>query len=302
MKTSQKFALFLGTVAMIAGAGFSFAQMAAPPDGPMQGLMRGHERTADRLLRQFDTNHDGKITHDEMNRALYAQFTAATHGARLMTQDQFSALRAGEARQHAMEIFRRMDWNGDGKLSLEDYAAPQRARFMTMDKAGTGTISCAVAKQSSFRKNTAVEPPGGWGESRRLRPAANRAVRGGFGLSAFCAENDLNMDGVVTRPELDIAIGKRFALAAHGAATMTMDQFVAAEAQRFDALNAKAFKRLDKDGDGKLSLAEFAAPELRLFTRLDRNKDGVLTGDELRTSPRTSNGRAAKSRRMGPHR
>ena len=302
MKTSQKFALLLGTFAMISGAGFSFAQMAAPPDGPMQGLMRGHERAADRILRQSDTNHDGKLTHDEMNRALYARFTAATHGAREMTQDQFSSLRADLARRHAMEIFRRMDWNGDGKLTLEDYAAPQRARFMTMDKAGTGTVSCAPAKQSNYRRNTAVASSGGWGESRRLRLAASRAGRSGFGISAFCAENDLNMDGVVTRPELDVAVGKRFALAAHGAAAMTMDQFVAAEAQHYDALNAKIFKRLDKDGDGKLTLAEFAASELGMFMRLDRNQDGVLTGDELKTYPRSSKGHAAKSRRAGPNR
>lgn len=195
-----------------------------------------------------------------------------------------------------------MDWNGDGKLSLEDYAAPQRARFMTMDKAGTGAVTCAPAKQPNYRKSTDHEPLGGWGESRRLRPSSAHVARGGFGLSAFCAENDLNMDGVVTRPELDVAVGKRFALATHGAATMTMDQFVAAEAQRFDALNEKAFRRLDKDGDGKLTLAEFAAPDLRLFTRLDRNKDGTLTADELKTQPRIGRDRSAKLRRLGPHR
>jgi Ca2+-binding EF-hand superfamily protein len=34
----------------------------------MQGLMRSHGRLADRLLHEFDINHDGKVSHDEMNR------------------------------------------------------------------------------------------------------------------------------------------------------------------------------------------------------------------------------------------
>jgi hypothetical protein len=56
----------------------------------------------------------------------------------------------------------------------------------------------------------------------------------------------------------------------------------------------RMFKRLDADGDGKLSLDEFkkiaergqgrltAEMAERMFTRLDKNKDGALTPDELK--------------------
>ena len=106
--------------------------------------------------------------------------------------------------------------------------------------------------------------------------------RGGFGLAAFCAENDQNRDGKVTRAELDNAIDAHFAAATHGAKVMTFDQYMAEEEQRFRDANVRTFDRLDQDGDGKLTLAEFASSELRLFQRLDKNQDGVLTQDEMR--------------------
>jgi len=234
---------------------------------------------ADRLTASFDKNHDGKITHDEMNRAIYARFMAATHGAPGMTPDQFAAIHAAEARQHVGEMFRRIDWNSDGRLTLEDYAAPQRVRFMTMDKDGSGSVSCAPSGRSDYRPESQPEDRAG---DRRGRTAGSYGSRGGFGLSRFCAENDLNRDGKVTRAEFDTAVAKRFALATGGKGTMSAEQYASDEQQRFSDTNARTFKRLDKDGDGKLTLAEFAASELKLFARLDKNKDGAITADEMR--------------------
>jgi len=281
MTKSMRIALLLGVVTVVAGAGLAFAQMEGPPppDGPMQGLARSHGRMADRLLTSFDKNHDGNVSHDEMNRTIYAQFAAATHGAQTMTPDQFAAIHAAEARQHIGEMFHRIDWNGDGRLTLEEYAAPQRVRFMTMDKDGTGSVSCAPSGRTDYRAETR---PQGRADNRHERTSDSYSSRGGFGLSRFCAENDLNRDGKVTRAEFESSVGKQFALATHGSGTMNAEQYASDEQQRFSDMNAKTFKRLDKDGDGKLSLAEFASSELKLFARLDKNKDGVITADEMR--------------------
>jgi Ca2+-binding EF-hand superfamily protein len=59
-------------------------------------------------------------------------------------------------------------------------------------------------------------------------------------------------------------------------------QFTQEEANHFRDMNTKMFKRLDKDGDGRLSLAEFAAPPEKMFARLDRNHDGLITPDEMK--------------------
>ena len=89
---------------------------------------------------------------------------------------------------------------------------------------------------------------------------------------------------------------KEFSVAASGGATMSLAQFPTDEAARYRDINAKMFKRLDSNGDGKLSLAEFATPPEKMFDRLDRNRDGLITPDEMK--PRFS-GRGDSSRRPG---
>lgn len=255
-----------GLCAAAACGGLAYAQMEGPtpPDGPMQGLMRAHGRMADRFLAQFDLNRDGKVAHDELNRADGARFAAAAHGAGALSQDQFAAMYAQPLQQHTAQMFRRLDWNGDGKLSLDEYAEPLRVRFETMDSEGSGAESCAA---------------------NPLQHASNRAGgrsgRGGFGKARFCADNDLNRDGKVTRGEFDTATARRFASLTAGAKVMSEAQFAADALAHYREASARLFKRLDVNKDGKLSLAEFAAPDQKLFARLDKNHDGVVTADEL---------------------
>ena len=266
MKISTKIALLLGVATALGGAGLGFAQMEGPepPEGPMAGLIHDRGRLADRLLADFDRNHDGRVTHEEMNSAIYARFTAATHGAKEMTEDQFAALHNGEFREHATEMFHRLDWKGTGKLTLEDYAGPERARFMALDRQGAGVVSCARSTSS-----------------RSSKGHRSTSAHGGYALAAFCADNDINMDGNVTRAELDSAVAKRFSAASHGASFLTLDAFIADQSGTFRAANERTFHRLDKNHDGKLTLAEFAQTEEKAFARLDKNKDGVIEPDEL---------------------
>ena len=259
MKTSLRIALLLGVVSIVASG--ANAQVASYGDGARS------ERAVDRLQHDFDNNGDGRVTHDEMNRTIGWRFANATHHAPAMSLDQFIAARADAFRQRNADTFRGLDWNADGRLTLAEFAASQRVRFMSLDRDAAGAVSCAVTGRG-----------GGW--------------RGG--LSAFCADNDTNMDGRVTRVELDGAVARRFAQATGGASAMSLGQFQISEQQRFATANARTFRRLDVDEDGALTVREFGDSDLKAFARLDKNGDGVLAADEMH--PRTL-ARADRSKR-----
>lgn len=292
MRSSTKIALLFGVAALLGGTGLAVAQMDGPPppDGPMQGLVH-RDRLADRLPMEFDANHDGKITHAEFNSVLGSRFNLATHGAKQMSADQFLAMHQSDFAKHTAEMFHRADWNGDGRLTLEEFAAPQRAHFEMMDRSGTGVVLCNPVQSANFQ-------PGATTRGDKGRFGGSRGF-GGFGRARFCSEADLSRDGRVTRAEFDTITAKQFTAATNGAATMNLAQFTAEEAARYRDINAKMFKRLDTNGDGRLSLAEFAAPPEKMFDRLDRNRDGVITPDEMkpRFSRRgDSSGRGGRSR------
>ena len=293
MTRNTKIALLLGAAVVIGTSTLAIAHMDGPPppDGPMQGLVH-RAKLSDRLLAEFDTNKDGKITRAEFNNVIGTRFAAATHGAPTMTEDQFIAIHQGDFEKHAADMFHRIDWNGDGKLTLDEFVAPQRAHFEMMDRDGSGAVSCRPMHADFHPEGAGGPPPGdndhgGWHGGPRGKGHGGFGHRGfgghgGFGRARFCGEADISKDGKVTRVEFDSIMGRDFQTAANGAPYMTLPQFIAFQAKDYREMNDKMFKRLDKDGDGKLTMAEFAAPPLKMFDRLDRNHDGVITADEMK--------------------
>ncbi len=264
--------VLLAGVALAAGIGAALAQMEPPPPAPdLYGPGPMHGRMADRLLNDFDLNHDGKITKAEVAKVEAQRFAAATGGSASMTEAQFVASHEKMLRQHSDAMFRRIDWNGDGILSLQEFAAPIRARFEMMDRTGAGEISCKAPMRGGVRGR-----PGMRGHFGHFR---------GAHFAKICQEADLNHDGKVTRAEADKVIAQKYAAAVKGGKGMTPDEFYQLAKVRFAGMEDRRFQHLDTNHDGKLSEAEFAAPGGKIFARLDRNHDGVLTKDELTSPP-----------------
>lgn len=272
MQNRVRYALIAGAV-VIAGVGVAGAAMQPRASGHQQNAHqapppRGHGRVGHRFLSEYDLNHDGKITRDEFNKATAQRFAGATGGAKLMTEKQFEGLRTHNLHQHADQTFRRANWNGDGRLTFDEFANPIRASFERADKQSTGVILC--------RPRNSGGPAQG----------ASRSRRGGArGAGSFCARDDLNHDSKVTRAELDQALHQQFAAAAKGNG-LTKDQFTAMQGSRAETTSARAFQRLDANHDGKLTLQEFSASQQKTVARMDRNGDGAITRDEM-TSPRS---------------
>jgi Ca2+-binding EF-hand superfamily protein len=269
MKPIVRYALLLSAV-VIAGGGIAAAQMDKKPAERMPSHAKTypasvHARGAAKFFR-YDLNHDGKIARNEMNRVLAQEFSQIAGSAPAVGQAQFIAYRMKSLRLHTQQMFRRADWNNDGKLSLEEYITSERTRFERADRDGAGVVACGIAPSQAKT-----------GSRKRSRSSGR----------GFCKAADLNHDGQVTHAEFDKAMQQEFAAAAKGG-TLNEQAYFAMIAGHVQASDAKKFARLDNNHDGKVDRGEFAASQTRYFTKLDRNHDGVVTRDEFYAGRRTA--------------
>ena len=81
------------------------------------------------------------------------------------------------------------------------------------------------------------------------------------------------------------------------AATEASDEHM--RGQHHDQMDGMMFKKLDTNGDGVISKAEFNAFNARHFKELDTNKDGKLTLEELQGGHRRSMDHGMQDHGMG---
>jgi hypothetical protein len=98
---------------------------------------------------------------------------------------------------------------------------------------------------------------------------------------------DTNADGMLSRAEAAALprIAAHFdEIDANKDGQITMEELRAFHAQRH-ADHAGAFmKRMDTDGDGRISKAEALAAAAARFDAVDTNKDGFITPDEMKAA------------------
>lgn len=63
---------------------------------------------------------------------------------------------------------------------------------------------------------------------------------------------------------------------------LSFQEYAASAGVKLNVTAAQVMQRLDTNHDGKVSAAEFKAPNLALFDRADLNHDGTVTPDEAR--------------------
>ena len=116
-------------LAQAPGLGFQPRELFIQLDANQDGAIENEEVPAkaqpafERLLKQGDTNHNGKLEAEEFRTVLVELKTFAD-----------------DARKKAVERFKAMDKDHDGKVSREEFTGP-KARFDQLDKDGDGYLT-----------------------------------------------------------------------------------------------------------------------------------------------------------------
>ncbi|NQV25398.1 MAG: hypothetical protein HQ518_13640 [Rhodopirellula sp.] len=199
------------------------------------------------------------------------------------------------------EIFKQLDKNNDGKLVKDEVSEEQTRFFERLLRLGDADKNGELT-ESEFTKaasETAVTPPaGGNGAGPGRRPGNPGGQQ--FDAAGFFKRLDQNGDGKVTKSELPEALAERLAPAFE---KLGKDAFTLEEFQQFRQQAERngsgqpggrpgsmgnpeeTFKRLDANGDGKLTVDEVPEPGRRMvgaiLERSGKGRDGSLTMQEF---------------------
>jgi Ca2+-binding EF-hand superfamily protein len=269
-KTLVLLALTVSAPAAFAGDPASkFAKLDADGDGK---LSKDEFLGSSSIFERWDADKDGFVTQAEMTAGLAAPRKQvptepkSDRDPRKPRGENRPGEKGGETR--VKEMLRRLDKNGDRKISEDEVPERAKAFFKKLDKNKDGVVDVAEMKsmQGAGRRR------GGADWAKRIRTMdvdKNGSVsrEEWKGRPDSFARLDSDKDGVLSGKEID-AFAKR--------ATKRGGW----KNRPGDAL----FRRLDVDKDKRISKAEWKLnPEL--FARFDANADGYISLDEV--TPKT---------------
>jgi Ca2+-binding EF-hand superfamily protein/peroxiredoxin len=123
----------------------------------------------DAKFKAFDTNSDGIISGDEMNGARYLPQLDLNKDGKLTREEALEAtqkmrkpggnLSAGTGGELSAAVFKRMDKNGDGKLTADELPNSKWFNRLDTDQDGAVTLDEAAKVLASLRKRGAESSP-----------------------------------------------------------------------------------------------------------------------------------------------
>ncbi|MAG93046.1 MAG: hypothetical protein CMJ48_04785 [Planctomycetaceae bacterium] len=197
---------------------------------------------------------------------------------------------ADDEKSQPGELFQSLDADNDGKLVAEEIPEKQQRYFKRLLRVGDADRNQELTREEFVQalqsNDRPVTLPGNGGNNQRRR----------FDPGQAFTNFDRNQDGKLARDELPDQLRERLDAAFErlGKKSLTQQEFVLEVRRLGDgqagARNGKQlaqmFKRMDADGDGKVTLAE--APERArdfvrgLLRRAGKNADDALTSDDLK--------------------
>jgi len=125
-------------VLVLAGCGSMFGSDRHPPERKQDAPF--HPATD--ILLAYDANHDGTITRAELEAGLKADFAKADY-KHLGKLDEEEARAVNQARlaQDQSVASPLIDWNHDGFIDFNEFAANARSLFDQLDRNGDGQLT-----------------------------------------------------------------------------------------------------------------------------------------------------------------
>ena len=215
-------------------------------------------------FKKFDKDGDGKVTKEELpNEKAFERFDKDQDG--VITREEFTGAGKPGAGQPAGQLdalVKAADKNGDGKITkVEAGDAPW---FSKLDQNSDGVIDAAELEKARKAMSAAGRNQFDAVLKKADKNGDGKITKAEAGDAAWFAKLDQNKDDVIDAEELEKARKAMGTNKGDGKAGGQLDAIL---------------KRLDKDGDGKLTKAE--AGDAPWFDKIDKNPDGVLDAEEL---------------------
>jgi EF hand domain-containing protein len=131
----------LASCAVLALAGCGMFGSGGPPQHPKHHQDAPFHPATDILL-AYDSNHDGTVTRAELEAGLRADFEKADY-KHLGKLDEEEARAVNQQRLATDQSTASplIDWNHDGYIDFEEFAANARSLFDQMDRNGDGKLT-----------------------------------------------------------------------------------------------------------------------------------------------------------------
>ncbi len=274
---------------------------------------RRGERAPSKLFAAIDTDKDRNFSAEELTNSSKALLSLDKNEDGQLTADEFG-MRRGERGERGGRGGRggnpmsRLDKDGDGKISKDEAPERMRERFDDIDANSDGFIDAEEQKALMERMRRGRDgrrgadgadgggPPGAngadgadgadapkagpqdGGKGRGGRNGRGGRARRGRGGDPIAMTLDVDKNGSLSADEIKNAPAALLALDKNKDGKVAMSE-VMAVARRHAV--AGMIERLDKDGDGKVSIEEAPDRMLENWDRLDQDGDGYITADEM---------------------